>query len=511
MIYHGVILTDVMARLRFRPMGAYRVANVLREAGYNILVIDMYSTLSIEELKILLDKTITKETLFFGYSSTFFYASDRSDRLVTKHPMELAFPTSREYFIDTNHYVKSLNPNIKIMYGGASVSHYINTTQSDERDFAVDYIIDGYSETMVVDVVNNIRDNLPQRPSKLIKTAEYINYDREAKGFDFRNHHHAWHESDCIAPGEALPLEVARGCVFKCKFCSFPLLGKKKNDMSYLRTEECLLREIQENYEKYQTRQYMIVDDTFNERTDKMETLLRVRDKSKIDLEFGAYIRLDLVSKKPEQIPLIRDLNLVFHCYGIESFTYEAAASIGKGGDPKQMLETMHEIYHQMNGKVAMDAGHIIGLPHETPETLERSVQMMVDSPADTIYFFALTLARSAYGKSELWENAPKYGYTLIDDPHIPGKQTWKNDVWDFETCVQIASQLEKKYVDSGRNRLGGAGGFGMLNLGYDFLEAAKMTLRDFRSPAIIHETTNRHLAQRASYFDMLNQYIDNN
>ena len=64
MIYHGVILTDVMARLRFRPMGAYRVANVLREAGYNILVIDMYSTLSIAELKILLDKTITKETLF---------------------------------------------------------------------------------------------------------------------------------------------------------------------------------------------------------------------------------------------------------------------------------------------------------------------------------------------------------------------------------------------------------------------------------------------------------------
>ena len=83
--------------------------------------------------------------------------------------------------------------------------------------------------------------------------------------------------------------------------------------------------------------------------------------------------------------------------------------------------------------------------------------------------------------------------------------------MWDFETCVQIANQLEKKYVDSGRNKLGGAGGFGMINLGYDFLEAAKMPLRDFRSPAIIHETTNRHLAQRASYFDMLNQYIDNN
>ena len=487
------------------------MANVLREAGYNILVIDMYSTLSMEELKNLLDKAITKETLFFGYSSTFFYAAARSDRLVGEHPNELAFPTSREYFIETNHYVKSLNPNIKIMYGGASVSHYINTVESDQRDFNVDYIVDGYAETMVVDVVNNIRDNLPQRPSKLVKTTEYINYDREAKGYDFRNHHHDWHESDCIAPGEVLPLEVARGCVFKCKFCSFPLLGKKKNDMSYIRTEECLLREIQENYERYQTRQYMIVDDTFNERTDKMETLLRVRDKSKIDLEFGAYVRLDLVSKKPEQIPLIRDLNIVFQCYGIESFTYEAAASIGKGGDPKQMLETMHEIHHQMNGKVAMDSGHIIGLPNETPETLERSVQLMIDSPIDAVYFFALTLAKSAYGKSELWENAPKYGYTLIDDPYIPNKQTWKNDVWDYDACFKIATDLEKKYVDSGRTKLGGAGGFGMINLGYDFLEAAKMPLKTFRSDAVISDTLGRHFTNRHRYFDSLNSYLNKN
>lgn len=511
MIYHGVILTDVMARLRFRPMGAYRIADVLREAGYNILVIDMYSTLSMNELKTLLDKVITKDTLFLGYSSTFFYASNDSDRLVSEHPIELAFPTSREYFIETNQYVKLLNPNIKIMYGGASVSHYINTTQNDEREFGIDYIIDGYSETMIVDVVNNIRDGVPQKTNKFIKNAEYINFDREAKGYDFRNHVHNWHDSDCILPGEVLPLEVARGCVFKCKFCSFPLLGKKKNDMSYIRTEECLLREIEENYEKFKTYQYMIVDDTFNERTDKMETLLRVRDKSKIDLEFGAYIRLDLASKKPDQIALIRDLNIVFQYYGIESFTYEAAASIGKGGDPDQMLETMHEIYHQMNGKVSMDAGQIIGLPNETPETLERSVQRMVDSPIDGLYFFALTLAQSAYGKSELWLNADKYGYTLIDDPHIPGKQTWKNDVWDFATCHKLAKQYEKTYIDSGRARLGGSGAFGMINLGYDFLEAAKMPLREFRSEKVVNDTISRHMANRQSYFDVLNDYIKRN
>ena len=184
MIYHGVILTDVMFRLRSRPLGAYRIANVLREAGYNILIIDMYSTLSFDELKALIDKCVTKDTLFFGYSSTFFAADPHSDRLVGDHPMELAFPTSREYFIDTNQYVKSLNPNIKILYGGASVHWYIKTTQSEPRDLLVDYLVDGYSESMILDVVNNIRDNLPQRTSKYVKNAGYIDYDKEAKDYD---------------------------------------------------------------------------------------------------------------------------------------------------------------------------------------------------------------------------------------------------------------------------------------------------------------------------------------
>lgn len=508
MIYHGVILTDVMSRLRFKPMGAYRVANVLREAGYNILVIDMYSLLSLDELKTLLDKTITDETLFLGYSSTFFYVPMNSDRLATDHSNEFALPTPREQFIETNRYAKLLNPNLKVIYGGASVQFFISTTAADNRDLLVDYLVDGYSETMVVDIVNNIKNNSAQRPSKMVKNAMFINYDNEAKNYDFRNHSHKWHESDNILSGEVLPLEVARGCVFKCKFCSFPLLGKKKNDMSYIRTEERILEEVLENYEKHQTLHYMILDDTFNERTDKMEMLLRVRDKSKLDLEFGAYIRLDLVSKKPEQIPLIRDLNIVFQYFGIESLTREAAASIGKGCDPDQMIDTIHEIDYQMNGKVSMEAGQIIGLPHETPETLALSVERMVSTPLDAVYFFPLVLLQSAQGKSDIWANPEKYGYEIEEDPYMPGKHIWKNDIWNFHTCLELATQYEKQYCDSGRTRLGGTGAFGMINLGYDFLKAAKMPIKDFRSDAMVKETTARYFDYRNRYFTRLNKFL---
>lgn len=52
------------------------------------------------------------------------------------------------------------------------------------------------------------------------------------KRYDTEACDHVWHPRDCVQPGEALPLEMARGCIFKCKFCRYPFIGKSKNDFS---------------------------------------------------------------------------------------------------------------------------------------------------------------------------------------------------------------------------------------------------------------------------------------
>jgi hypothetical protein len=141
-------------------------------------------------------------------------------------------------------------------------------------------------------------------------------------------------------------------------------------------------------------------------------------------------------------------------------------------------------------------------LPHETPETLEASVTRLAETPVDIINFQPLNLVQSAYGKSEIWSNPDFYGYTVIDDPYIPGKQTWKNEIWDQETCRQLAWDYEKRYVESGRMRLGGTvGAFGMINLGYDFLETTKMTIKEFRSEEMVEETKKNN-SYKATTFD---------
>lgn len=504
MIYHGVILVDVMFKMRVRPLGAYRIANMLRNVGYNILVVDMYCTLSIDELKEILAATISKDTLFFGYSSTMFSASKQysSPLMAYEHDSEPGIPTSREYFIETNAYVKSLNPNIKTMYGGACTMQMRRILEDDPRDFFLDYLVEGYCEGIIAEVVNNIRDNIPQKVSGKINNTEIINWDQRGSLFDFRNHKHLWHESDLIMDGEVLPIEVARGCIFRCKFCSFPLIGKRKDDLSYLRTEENLIEEIVRNYENHKTTKYSIVDDTFNERNDKILMMLKARDKAKVDLEFSAYIRLDLVAARPEQIEMLRDLNVNIQYYGIETLTEQSAKAIGKPGQPEKLLETIHKMHEAFKGKVSMHSGHIIGLPHETRETVEESIRRLIGSELSSVMFLPLWLGQSAYGESELLKNPEKYGYRHI------GNGEWETDYWTHDDAVEVVMKHTELNHDSGRTKLSLMEITGMLNLGYEFKDVYNIPVKEFTQGYLREETTRKHLEYRAKYLNSLRKYL---
>ena len=70
-------------------------------------------------------------------------------------------------------------------------------------------------------------------------------------------------EHDYILKNEVPILEIGRGCIFNCKFCSFALKGKKKLD--YIKDQSLLRDELIEHYEKYGMDKYIFVDDTFND------------------------------------------------------------------------------------------------------------------------------------------------------------------------------------------------------------------------------------------------------
>lgn len=503
---HGVILTDTASKYSIKPLGAYSISNVLRKNGYDILVINMYSKLEKWQLINLLNKFVTKDTLFFGYSSSFFSTWD-----INKIDYTWLL-TGVDYFQEINFHVKSLNPKIKIIFGGSASHQFMNYIKETGNNHCVDYLMHGYSESMIIDFVNSLSQNKGPKFSRKTAGVYEIDYDIKGLSFNYHDTSFGWHKSDYLVENESLPIEIARGCIFKCKFCAFPLLGKNKNDLTYTKKEQLLLDEVLKNYDMSKSLNYFIVDDTFNERVDKIEMLLRVRDKSKLDLSFSGYTRLDLIHRFPQQIDLLHDLNFKGFIMGIESMNHASAKSVGKGLAPNFQIETLNKIVDRYKGNVSITGLFIIGLPHETPDTFTKWADWVIsdESPFDYIVFTPLIIGqeKTTHTESEFFKNFGQYGYSLSDD-----KKLWENKYWNFIECGKLALRYMDKIEKSGKQKISNVAALGLTKYGYDYINTLKLPLSTLYNintsryagrNILDEELENKFLLHIQNYYDML-------
>lgn len=458
MTFHVIILTDVITEFRSKPLGAYTIANVLRMQGYKVLVIDYISKIDTQELLALLKKIITKDTLFLGYSSTFFPFLGYSNTSI--------FPLSDANIKLINQTAKDLNPSISVLLGGVYARRLTTYNLENNDTLGFTHVMYGFAEVMIVDFTKSLEQKRIPRFSNKSNGLYVIEYNVTSDGFDFKNYKHTWDETDFVFQNEALPIELGRGCIFKCKFCSYPLIGKDPRDTSYIRDEEVVLAEVLENYERFKTTTYLVVDDTFNERDEKLEVLLRVRDRSKLDLNFTGYNRIDLIARRPQQLSMLKDLNFNGLFFGIESMNYESAKAIGKGIKPEEITETLHKIKASFNNKVTISAGFIIGLPYETPETFYKWFREVRDPnyPIDSVILNFLGIYKTSTSSSDFYDNPEKFGYTVT-----PNTIRWKNDIWDSEVCRNIAVKERQNMIDTGRLKLNNFEVASFPILGYPF------------------------------------------
>jgi hypothetical protein len=75
---NGIIFNDCIELsgvIRHRTAGAYRIASEFRKLGIEVQVIEGWNILTLENtdpVKLLLDKFMNENTMFVGFSSTFF-------------------------------------------------------------------------------------------------------------------------------------------------------------------------------------------------------------------------------------------------------------------------------------------------------------------------------------------------------------------------------------------------------------------------------------------------------
>lgn len=486
-----------------RYPGCYRLATDLRSAGFSVQVIDFFHRLDFKDFYRLIDTLITSETLFLGWSSTF------SMRLVGNKPGKIKkFQIAPQYlhkwenvdirpfFFDKdqmNEVFKLVKQrNIKFIVGGSEDRKYYD-------EYPVDYFFYGQADFAIVEFAKALKDKvLPKVRLELSakgKKRKILHQDDYAFKH-FRTSTIDWHHSDHILQGEALPMEIARGCIFKCTYCNYQLNGKTKND--YVKDQEVLYREILSVYEKFGTTEFMICDDLFNDTREKIYMWHEISQKLPFQLEWSSYVRLDMIHAMPETAKILLESGLRSCLFGIETLNDLAGKRVGKGLGKTRILSTLEFVKKEWESKVRTSSGFILGLPGENIASNLQTFDWALNTELlDSFYFNPLMIFKNDLETTiqSFGEDLSKYGYKLRPGGKL--YELWDNDITSYEEVADLSWEF---YLTHKRSKKFSNPNFTIpmrvKNIGLQFTK--ETWVRD--QPLIINKTMEKEL----EYFNRL-------
>lgn len=504
--YDAVLFTDMSSKIwHVRPLGAYRLASELRNHGYQVLVVDFLSKWLQDRTAFfkLLKKIVSLDTIFVGYSGTFFSLDNQIKTKVDCYHDYFGsnaglWPESVFKIKIINQYIKKLSPNCRIFYGGSKTGHINDSLKNS----GVDYVVQGFADRTIVDIMQRLKKGRAlQLDLQKSGTVKVINSDMLGRDFDFAHSITTFHDSDCIDRGEILPLETSRGCLFKCKFCSYPLIGRRKDDPDYHKKTNQLTLELVSNYKNFGINKYNMIDDTFNESTSKLRDIYQSLKQSSIDIEFSCYLRLDLLDKYREQIQLLYDMGMRSCFFGVETMNSQSAKAIGKSTNIDKIKQSLEHARQIWGGDVAIHASFIAGLPWETENTFNDWMSWVYDRSdlIDGYRINTLSLTQDHLWPSAMGKDPTAFGY------QITGEEWINNMGMTSQQAQTLSDYWMRKGWESDRLKVAGWEMIGMQNFGYSFADLKHYSLR-----TLPYDDFAKKYAQRvAKYKQRLFDYID--
>ena len=397
-----------------RAGGQYQIASWLRSFGYTVKVIDFCFKIPHKTLEEIARKHIDNDTLAFGVSTTFWNIAKIEVNGVQVGGIE--YPGWVKHL---RSIFKKEFPNIKWILGGSN-----SLTPVLENDWVR---INNFAEDEILKYFDTITGKSTQRPL-----------------FDIQNFIKYYSDDDFIEPYETLSIEISRGCIFKCKFCQFPLIGRKKG--TNIRSESDIRAELIHNYEKFGTTKYYFSDDTFNESLEKVKMIHRISKSLPFELEYIAYLRLDLIATYPEMIDLLPDSGLRSAFFGIESFQAEGSKAIGKGWNGQHAKEFLLQLKEHWKDKTNWWMGMIVGLPGWSKEQEDLDLKWMIENDMSCWWHWALYINPANVINGQQWvsefeKNYEKYGYKFTEDNFV----NWTNGNLVHTELQAIAESLNEQ------------------------------------------------------------------
>ena len=453
---NALIFTELMSADagHSRALGAYRIATEIRKAGYTCQVVDFFTKFDDKEMQEIMSSFIGESTLIVGFSSTFFEFGEQTP--LYDHNASFFNHERIGAWFDK---MKKINSKLKIVLGGARTIPLMSGI--------CDAYSLGHSDQVIVDYMKFLEGKNPFFQFERINDFQIVFDGEKCTGkFDFSTSIVDWHQTDHLMYGEAVPIETARGCIFKCKFCRFPLNGKKSLD--YIKSDAVLKDEFLKNYYEYGITRYTYSDDTHNDSIEKLQRLHKIVTSLPFELEFATCLRHDLIYTHKETAALLRESGLRSAVFGIETLNHKSGKAIGKGLHPEKTKELLYWLKEDVwKDEVAIKSGFIIGLPYDTPDTIDKWSKWLLDPncPIDLCRFEPLGID-DPKNKARIWSSefeisAEKYGYVLGENGD------WSNDHFSRTSAFSMARELNNINITTNRLRCAGNFVITLSNLGF--------------------------------------------
>ncbi len=343
--------------------------------------------------------------------------------------------------------LKAQNPQVKVGFIGAHVAVLPQQTMADHPvlDFVCRHEFDYTCKELAEDKPWSEIKGITYRSSE---TGEILSTsDRELI--------HNWDEMPSVIPTYARDLDITkyfigyllhpyvsfytgRGCPAQCTFCLWPqTIG---GHMYRTKSPEMVGRDLDEAKSIFgdRVREYMFDDDTFT--IDKARAIAISEHMKRLNLTWSCNARANL---DYDTLKTLRDNGLRLLLVGFESGNQDILNRIKKG----VKLETAREFMKNCKKLgIAVHGTFMIGLPVETPETVEQTIRFACELSPHTIQ---VSIA-APYPGTELYDQALANGWFAdnSDNSSLVASSGIQTSTLQYPTLssVQIEDAVEKMY-----------------------------------------------------------------
>lgn len=180
-----------------------------------------------------------------------------------------------------------------------------------------------------------------------------------------------------FSEGGSINIQTKRGCVYKCIYCTYPVL---EGNTVRMREPELVVDEIERAVTKHGVDFFFFVDNVFNYPAEHCEAICREILRRKLKVRWTAYVTPANCTR--EMFELMKESGCQSMDFGTDCFSDPQLKRMGKSFTSDQIFK-VSDWCKELD--VKFNHSLIIGGPGESWETLEETVENTIRSEANAV------------------------------------------------------------------------------------------------------------------------------